>query len=165
MKNIHSSDSLAEDLIRSFQQLICSEGHIKTLIEKVSAELENGITNVDDISELNAAMDKLDSLNEELKDIADIRRRMMYSLYEIYGSKGDKTYWCQVKHLASAAYTAFEVWQASDNDPLFYDFALETNKQFIKALTHFIGVEVTTCASCFGDMLKGEVNETKTIKE
>lgn len=156
MKNIHSSDTMAEDLIRSFQQLICSEGHIKTLIEKTTAELENGIINVEDPNELNTALEKIDNLHEELNDIADIRRRMMVTLYEMYGGKGDKTYWCQVKHLASAAYTAFEVWQASDNDPMMYEFALDANKQFIKALTHFIGVEVTTCASCFGDMLKGE---------
>lgn len=163
MKNIHSSDTISEDLIRSFQQLICSEGHVKTLIEKSTAELENGIIDVENPEEVGKALEKLDNLHEELKDIADIRRRMMVALYEMYGSKGDKTYWCQVKHLASAAYTAFEVYQASDEDPTMFEFALETNKQFIKALTHFIGVEVTTCASCFGDMLKGENNERKDI--
>lgn len=163
MKNNHSSDTLAEDLIRSFQQLICSEGHIKTLIEKTSAELENGIIDSENPAELNKAMDKLDNLNTELSEIADLRRRMMVNLYEMYGGKGDKTYWCQVKHLASASYTAFEVYQASDDDPMWYEIALETNKQFIKALTHFIGVEVTTCASCFGDMLKGETNEKEKV--
>lgn len=163
MKNKWSSDTLAEDMIRSIQQLICSEGHIKTLIEKTTAELENGIIDIDDPDEMARAMDKIDDLHEELKDIADIRRRMMVTLFGLYGGQGDKTYWCQVKHLASAAYTAFEVWQASDDDLILYELALDTNKQFIKALTHFIGVEVTTCASCFGDMLKGETHDTENI--
>lgn len=154
MKNIHSTDGIYEDLIRSFTQLICSEGHLKSLIEKTTSELENGIVDSDDPDKLNYALDKLDSLHVELTEIADTRRKMMLKLYETYG--GDKDYWCQVKHLAGAAYTAFEAWQGSDDDPTLYDFALETNKHFVKALSHFIGTEITSCSSCFGDMLKGE---------
>ena len=41
------------------------------------------------------------------------------------------------------------------------DFALRANQMFIKAVTEFLGVEVTECASCFSDILKtGEGHET-----
>ena len=153
MKNIHSTDGWAEDLIRSFTQLICSEGHIKSMIEKTTSELENGIVNVDDPDKLNKALEKLDNLQEELTGISEIRRKMMLKLFETYN--GDKEYWCQVKHLANAAYTAFEAWQGSDDDSQLYEFALETNSQFVRALSHFIGTEITSCSSCIGDMLKG----------
>ena len=67
----------------------------------------------------------------------------------------------QVKHLGMAMYTAFEAYQASDNDPEMLDFALRANQMFIKAVTEFLGVEVTECASCFSDILKtGEGHET-----
>lgn len=153
MINKHSTDGFSEDLIRSFTQLICSEGHLKSLIEKTTSELENGIVNVDDPDELNKALDKLDNMQQELVEIADTRRKMMVKLYEMYD--GDKDYWCQVKHLANASYTAFEAWQGSDNDSALYEFALETNAHFVKALSHFIGTEITSCSSCMADMLKG----------
>ena len=157
MKNPNSETGHLEDMIRSVQQLICVEGHYKTLIEKTSAELENGIINVDDPDELNKALKRLDDLQDELNDTADIRRKMMVYLSE--NPKSDKTYWCQFKHLASASYTAFEAWQGSDDDPFLYQIALETNKLFIKAQAHFLGMEITDCASCFSDMMKGERND------
>ena len=43
MKNIHSSDGMAEDLIRSFTQIANAELHVKTLLEKRISELENGM--------------------------------------------------------------------------------------------------------------------------
>lgn len=161
MKNPNSTDGYLEDLIRSITQLICSEGHLKTIIEKVTAELENGIVDVDDPNELNKALDKLESAQTELDEIADTRRKMMVYLYE--KGEGDKDYWCQIKHLANASYTAFEAWQGSNNDPLLYDLALTTNKHFIKALTHFMGYELTNCASCISDFLKGEKADGKDL--
>lgn len=157
MKNKHSSDTIAEDMIRTFTQLVCAEGHLKTLIEKKSAELENGIIDIDNPEELNKALDLLEQYPQELNEIAEIRRAVMVKLFNMY--EGDKTYWCQVKHLASASYTAFECYQASDDDAELLNMALEINKQFIKAMTHFLGVEITTCAACFGDFLKGEKEE------
>lgn len=154
MKNVHSSDGIAEDVIRTIVQLVCGEGHIKTLIEKTTAELENGLIDVEDRDALEAASRRIDDLGEELNELSRLRRNAMLWLYEQYD--GDKTYWCQVKHLASAMYTAFESWQASDDDPMLYGLYMDTNKQFIRALTHFLGVEVTTCAACFADALKGE---------
>lgn len=155
MKNRNSSDTMAEDLIRVFQQLACSEGHLKTLWEKATAEMENGIIDVDDPDVLDKQLDKIDSIQEEINDVAQLRRETMLALYNLYEG-GDKTYWCMVKHLATAAYTAFEVYQASDDDPELLDYSKRCNEQFVKALSHFLGVEVTTCAACFGDALKAQ---------
>lgn len=157
--NKHSESGFLEDLIRSIVQLTCSEGHLKTLIEKAEAELKNGIINIDDAQEVSDALQKLEEMQEELESVSDIRRRSMIILYD-YAS-GDKTYWCQVKHLASAMYTMHEAYIGSDNDSRIYELSLETNEQFIRALTHFMGFEISMCASCFSDFLKGENNNAE----
>lgn len=154
MKNKHSSDALAEDLIRSFVQMACAELHVKTLIEKLSSELANGLVETEN-DLLYEHINKIESLEEDLCMYAKLRRQDMLALYEMYDMKGNKDYWCLVKHLGVAMYTAFEAYQASDEDANLYDRYLEKNKLFIKSLSAFIGTEVTDCAACFGDMLKG----------
>lgn len=154
MRNENSSDGIAEDLIRSIVQTGCAEAHAKTLYEKATAELENGIIDPDDTESVTAQVEKINDLTEEINDLARLRRSAMLSLYEMY--KGDKTYWCMIKHLGIASYTLFEAYQASDDDRDLLDLAMEANKAFIVALSHFLGVEITSCASCFGDMLRAK---------
>lgn len=152
MENKHSSDGLAEDLIRSFIQMTCAEGHYKTLVEKKISELENGI--VDNESETTK---EIEEMKKELFDCAQIRREEMLFLYRLYGEKGNKEYWCLVKHLSLAMFTAFESWQSSDdNADLFFLYEM-INKKFIYTLTKFLGISVTECASCLGDILKAEM--------
>lgn len=161
-KNIHSSDSMGEDIIRTFVQLGCGEAHLKTLLEKANGELDEGIVDIDDPEAVNAKLREIDEITEEIEEVAQLRRRTMLTLFSMYASGDEKedekrkSYWCQVKHLGIASYTIFEAYQASDNDPDLYALSLEVNKQFIRALTHFLGKEITTCAACFGDMMKGE---------
>lgn len=151
MRNENASNGMAEDLIRSFVQIASAELHTKTSIEKAVSDIENGV------SEDTA---RIESLKEDLMTQASLRREIMLSLYRMYGEQGDKEKWCVVKHLGMAMYTAFEAYQASDNDPEMLDFALRANQMFIKAVTEFLGVEVTECASCFSDILKaGEGHE------
>lgn len=150
------SDGMAEDLLRSIQQLVCAEGHAKTLLEKFQAELENDIIDTSDDDAVQAQIEKIDDTLQEIESLAELRRSMMLYLFERYD--GSKDYWCMVKHLASAAYTAYEAYQAS-NDPALLDMAMEANKRFIKATTRFLGVEVTTCAACFSDALKAKKGE------
>lgn len=152
MANIQS-DGAAEDIIRSFVQLCCAEGHAKTILEKTEAELENGIVDVENEEECQKAVEKINSMTEELHAISEARRATMLRLFNMY--HGDKDYWCMVKHLGNAAYTLFEAYQATE-DPETYDLALEANKCFVRALTHFLGVELTDCISCLSDMLKKE---------
>lgn len=156
MQNKHSTDGLAEDLIRSMLQMACAEMHVKTLIEKAQSEVENGTVNTDDTEELLTALDGISSLEKDLTSYAQLRREDMLMLYEMYGSKGDKTQWCMVKHLGIASMTAFEAYQASDEDPELFNNYTRKNREFIKSLSAFLGVGITDCAACFADMLKGE---------
>lgn len=151
MANIQS-DGAAEDMIRSFVQVGCAEVHMKTLLEKYNAELEEGIIDIYDKEVVDKQLEKIEETTKEVNDLAEVRRGIMLRLFDMYS--GDKDYWCVVKHLGIGAYTLFEAYQASDDDSELLNLALEANKRFIKALTHFLGVEVTECAACFADILK-----------
>lgn len=158
MKNVHSSDGLAEDVIRSFIQIAGAEMHVKTLIEKRVSEIENGLIEVENDQAIQDHIEKIATLKENVEELAQVRRADMLYLFKLYGEKGDKEQWCMVKHLGIAMITAFEAWQASDNDEKLLNIALKKNRLFIKSLSQFLGVEITECASCFADALKGEKN-------
>jgi len=164
MTNIHSTDGIAEDLIRSFVQMACAEVHAKTLLEKRTSELDNGI------GDIGVNLAKIEDLKEEIAEYSQIRREDMLYLFDLYepkkgeGDKRDKEQWCMVKHLGIAMMTAFECWQATDDSPDLLNMVLRKNRLFIKAITKFIGVEITDCASCFGDILKGEAYETTHLQ-
>lgn len=151
MRNIQS-DGAAEDMIRSFVQVGCAEVHLKTIHEKTVAELENADPNEEE--KIQECLDKISQTSEELNSLAELRRSIMLRLFNMY--EGDKDYWCMVKHLGIAAYTMFESYQASEDDPELYKAALEANRAFITAMTHFLGMEITDCAACFADALKAE---------
>ena len=153
--NIHSSSGQAEDLIRAFTQMACAEMHLKTLYEKTIAELENGIVNVDDEDERMAHVDLANQYLEDLEVTAQLRRRMMLKTFELFDG-GNKDVWCMIKHLCLSNMCAFEAWQASDDDPELLDIAMESNKVLVKYLTMFLGMEISSCASCFSDALKGK---------
>ena len=145
-------DGVAEDLIRSFTQIACAENHAKTLLEKFNGQLENGSIDAMDQEAVNAQLEKISDIESEINSLAELRRSIMHHLMVMYN--GDTDYWCMVKHLAVGAYCAFEAYQASDNDTELYGLYLDANKRFIKAMTHFLGVEITECAACFADILK-----------
>ena len=68
---------------------------------------------------------------------------------------GDKDAWCLVKHLGIGAMTLFEAYEASDNDLELLNMAYDANKAFVLAMTRFLGVEISDCAACLSDSLKG----------
>ena len=154
-KNVNSSSGLAEDLVRSIQQMCCSELHLITLYEKTLSELENGLVDIENESVRTSHMEKLDQYRQDLIDVTQIRRKAMVKLFGM-SDKGDKDVWCMVKHMGSASYTAWETYLASDDDPELLMLALEANKLFTRFLTQFLGMEITDCASCLTDMLKGK---------
>lgn len=157
MENKHSSDGIAEDMIRSFTQVGCAESHAKTLLEKYQAQLENGLIDVTDSEVVQAQLEKIDDTVQEISALAQLRRGIMLRLFQMYD--GDKDYWCLCKHMATASFTLFEAWQASDDDSELLNLAIEANKRFIKAMTRFLGVPVSECASCFSDYLKAQTNK------
>lgn len=154
------ADGIAEDLIRAFVQTGCAELHMKTLVEKYNAQLENGLIDLEDNGAVLRQTDKISAATDEMNELAETRRKLMLILKDMYD--GDPDYWCVVKHTGLAMYCAFEAYQASDDDTELYTAYLETNKRFIKALTHFLGTEITDCSACFGDILKGKGNHVET---
>lgn len=148
------ADGIAEDLIRAFVQVGCAELHAKTLLEKANAELENSLIDIYNEEAVKKQTEKITYITEEIDDLAELRRSLMLRLFKMY--KGDKTWWCMVKHLGTGAYTLFEAYQASDGDPELLEMALEANRRFISAMTQFLGLEITECAACFADALKGK---------
>lgn len=160
MKNDYlngSADGMAEDIIRAICQLGASELHAKTNYEKANAELENGLIDVEDPDVLAKQLAKLERIREDINIYAELRRKAMLTLYELYENENsDKEMWCMVKHLGMASTTLFEAYQGSDNDLAILTLAVDTNKAFVKALSEFLGAEVTDCASCISDYLKAK---------
>lgn len=157
MKHVTSGvDGIAEDLIRSIVQLSCSELHAKTLYEKYTAELENGLIDNEDQEVVDAQIEQIQDALEDLNELAQLRRRAMLTLFNMYD--GNKDYWCQIKHLGAASYCLMECYLASDDDAELLTLAMDANRALVRAISHFIGVEITDCAACLSDLLKGENN-------
>ena len=154
MNNPNSTSGVGEDIIRAFVQFGATEMHLKTLYEKTLAEMENGIIDVENPEVLNEHIEKLNSYKEDLIDVAQLRRKTMLILFEMFD--GDKDAWCLVKHLGIGAMTAFEAWQASDDNPELLCLWIDSNKAFTKAVTRFLGAEVGDCAACLSDFLKAK---------
>ena len=157
-KNDMSEVGYAEDLIRSYIQFGCAEIHAKTLYEKTTAELENGMIDVEDAEALQSHLDKCEMFKEDINEYASIRRDIMRKLMDMFPN-GDKSMWFQAKHLRIGMMTLFEAYQGSDDDVELLHMAYEANKAFTKAMTRFLGIEISDCASCFSDALKGIDNE------
>lgn len=155
MKNTNSTSGIAEDLIRSFVQVGCGELHLKTILEKRVSEIENGMIEEKDIPK---TIERINEIKEEISELAEIRRSQMLTLFNMFEC-GDKEMWCMVKHIGLASFTAWETYQASDDNAELLSQALDLNKQFIKYTSRFLGFEVEGCASCFSDMLKAEKGE------
>lgn len=155
MKNKDSETGMAEDMLRSIVQLGATEVHYKTLYDKCRAEMENGLIDVTNEEILNKQIEKTDRYKDEMNEIAEIRRQLMRKLFSMFD--GNKDAWCLIKHLGVAMYTAFESYQASDDDMDLLDIYYEINKAFNRAVTDFLGMEITDCSACVSDMLKGEM--------
>lgn len=165
-KNPYSETSQAEDLIRALVQMGCAEIHAQTLYYKATAELDNGLIDVADAEAVQKQIKKIEMFREDMTSYADLRRRMTRTLFELFDNdEKDKNMWCQIKHLGVSAYTTFETYQASDDNPELLLLAYETNKAFTKAIARFVGVEVSDCAACLGDSLKGAIDDDKEESE
>lgn len=153
-KNSNSSSGMAEDLVRAFVQMGCAELHLMTLYEKTYAEMEEGLVDMEDPEVRKAHIAKAERYREDLIESAEVRRSMMRKCFDLFEG-GNPDVWCMVKHLGTSAMCAWEVWQASDDDPDLLYLAVEANKLFTKYLSEFFGMEITPCASCLSDALKG----------
>lgn len=156
------ADGAAEDLIRAFVQMGCAELHMKTLVEKYNAQLENGLIDLNDQKAVDRQIAKITDSTDELEAIAECRRGLMLRLMDLYDC--DKDYWCLIKHEGMAMYCAFEAYQATGDMDIYNEY-LSINKRFIHSLTCFLGVEISDCAACFSDILKSKNRDIGTGKE
>lgn len=148
-----SETGMAEDLIRAFVQFGAAEIHAMTLYYKSQAELENELIDIDDSEVMQAQIEKIEQYQRDIETYASLRREVMRYLLEKF--EGNKEMWCLVKHLGIGAMTTFEAYEASSNDLELLNLAYEANKAFVSVMTRFLGVEVTDCAACFSDAMKG----------
>lgn len=155
--NKYSEIGQAEDMIRSFVQMGCAEIHAMNLYYKTTAEMENGLVDVENNEVLQKQLEKSEQYREDIETYANLRRGIMRSLFKMF--EGDKDVWCLIKHLGIGAMTIFEAYEASDNDMELLNLAYESNKAFVKAISRFLGIEITDCAACLSDSLKGESKE------
>lgn len=154
-KNPNSEAGQAEDLIRSYIQFGCAEIHAKTLYEKTIAELNNGLIDVEDSEAVQKHLEKAQMFRDDINTYAEMRRDIMRKILEMFPN-GDKAMWCQAKHLGIGMMTLFEAYQASDDDAELLHMAYEANEAFTNAMSRFLGVEITSCAACFADSIRGE---------
>lgn len=150
MENKYASEGIAEDIIRSFVNIACSELHEKTLLEKKQSIVENILD-----EDLEKILGEISAHKENIENLANIRRKTMKVLFDLY-KDGDIEQWCNIKHQGMAMYTMFEAWQASDDNVELYTLYIEMNKVFISTMSKFLGITITDCASCFSDILKVE---------
>ena len=159
MKNSLSDTGIAEDMIRSYIQFGCAEIHAKSLYEKTIAELNNGLIDVTDAEVRNKHLERAEMFKDDINAYASMRRDIMRKLLDMFPN-GDKAMWCQAKHLGIGMMTLFEAYQGSDDDVELLHMAYEANEAFTNAMSRFLGVEITSCAACFSDMLRGDDDAT-----
>jgi len=167
MINKDSSTGYVEDMVRSFVQLSAIEVHAKTELELAETNHRDALLMYDiemntPTSEkaLDVQSENLDNAEDALEDAKDwvitvqeLRRESQRRLLA-HAKKPDMHVWCRMKHMAMAMYTAFEVWQASENQADF-DHYININNAFIESTAKFLGMDIDSCAACFTDALKG----------
>lgn len=154
--NKNSEVGSAEDLLRAVVQMGAAEIHAMGLYFKTTAEMENGLVNIDDPEVLQKQIDKAEMYREDIETYATLRRQMTTALKDMVGTdEANKDMWCMVKHLGLSMMQCFEAYENSDNNLELLNLAYEANKAFTKAVTRFLGIEITDCASCLSDSMKG----------
>lgn len=154
--NKNSEVGAGEDLLRAVVQMGAAEIHAMGLYFKTTAEMENGLVNIDDPEVLQKQIDKAEMYREDIETYATLRRQMTTALKDMVGTEeANKDMWCMVKHLGLSMMQCFEAYENSDNNLELLNLAYEANKAFTKAVTRFLGIEITDCASCLSDSMKG----------
>lgn len=155
-RNDFSEVGASEDLLRAVVQMGAAEIHAMGLYFKTTAEMENGLVNIDDPEVLQKQIEKAEMYREDIETYATLRRQMTTALRDMVGTEeADKDMWCMVKHLGLSMMQCFEAYENSDNNLELLNLAYEANKAFTKAVTRFLGIEISSCSACLSDALKG----------
>lgn len=160
--NVKSEVGYAEDLLRAIVQMGAAEIHAMGLYYKATAELENGLVDVDDPEVLQKQLDKTEQYREDIETYATLRRRMTNALVDAVATEDrNKDLWCMVKHLGLSMMQCFEAYENSDGNLELLNLAYEANKAFTLAVTRFLGIEISDCAACLSDSLRGVKGDTE----
>ena len=109
-----------------------------------------------DLDALQKQIDKAEMYREDIETYATLRRQMTTALKDMVGTdEANKDMWCMVKHLGLSMMQCFEAYENSDNNLELLNLAYEANKAFTKAVTRFLGIEISDCSACLSDALKG----------
>ena len=155
-RNSNSEVGSSEDLLRAVVQMGAAEIHAMGLYFKTTAEMENGLVNIDDPEVLQKQIEKAEMYREDIETYATLRRQMTTALKDMVGTEeANKDMWCMVKHLGLSMMQCFEAYENSDNNLELLNLAYEANKAFTKAVTRFLGIEISDCSACLSDALKG----------
>lgn len=156
-RNAKSEVGAGEDLLRAIVQMGCAEIHAMGLYYKATSELENGLVDIDDNEVLQKHLEKAEAYRADIEICADLRRQMTNALADMVGTEDrNKDMWCMVKHLGLSMMQCFEAYENSDGNVELLNLAYEANKAFTNAVTRFLGIEITSCAACFADAMRGE---------
>ena len=154
--NKSSEVGFAEDLLRAIVQMGAAEIHAMGLYYKTTAEMENGLVDVDDPEVLQKQLDTSNQYMDDIATYASLRRQMTNALVDAVATEErNKDLWCMVKHLGLSAMQCFEAYENSDNNLELLNLAYEANKAFTLAVTRFLGIEISDCAACMSDSLRG----------
>ena len=147
-RNSNSEVGAAEDLLRAVVQMGAAEIHAMGLYFKTTAEMENGLVNIDDPEVLQKQIEKAEMYREDIETYATLRRQMTTALKDMVGTEeANKDMWCMVKHLGLSMMQCFEAYENSDNNLELLNLAYEANKAFTKAVTRFLGIEISSCST------------------
>lgn len=156
--NKSSEVGAGEDLLRAIVQMGAAEIHAMGLYFKATAEMENGLVDVDDPDTLQKQLEKVEQYKEDIATYSVLRRQMTNALVDMVGTEDrNKDMWCMVKHLGLSMMQCFEAYENSDDNLELLNLAYEANKAFVKAVTRFLGIEISDCAACMSDSLRGEL--------
>lgn len=160
--NSNSEVGAGEDLLRAIVQMGAAEIHAMGLYYKTTAEMENGLVNIDDPEVLQKQIEKAEMYQEDIETYSTLRRQMTNTLVDMVGKEDrNKDMWCMVKHLGLSMMQCFEAYENSDNNLELLNLAYEANKAFTKAVTRFLGIEIGDCSACLSDALKGVKGDTE----
>ena len=163
--NKNSSSGVAEDALRAIREARALENHQFTLMMELDSKWKDSL-NADelDTDALERVMEDVRESVEDMLKISQIRRKRMKYATDIFNNKGDEKKWCSIKHVLGLIESTFEIWQA-DPTPENFEDLVDVNELTIKFITKWLGVEITSCAACFGDILKaterGEVDDNE----
>lgn len=135
-------------------QLSHIDEKLNDLWNKLEGEVEN-------MEEMQKTTDAISALYEISRDVYAARKEAEQQIFDAVPD-ADKTYWCQIKHCATAFVIAEENFHARGCDSESEKVMLKAASNLGKVVSLAFGFEPYGCLRCLDEALKGEKNEDET---